>query len=245
MIGIFDSGVGGLSVFCELKKIRPEAEILYLSDSANFPYGDKSQEELLRIVTKATDFLISQGAGTVVVACNSATVSTIKYLRDNYPLVTFVGVEPAVKVAYDLNYSGKIGILATKKTVATHKSEKLAPGSTLYKHYDAKIIDLVENDYQEINRDDLQAAIEPFLHEDVKIIVLGCTHLYFIKEMFVQSFPEVTFIEPSEAVARRVLEVSENISFGESTFFVTGEIEKFDDFLVNVVGYKNAVIREI
>jgi len=245
MIGIFDSGVGGLSVFCELKKRRPDAEIVYLADSANFPYGDKSQSELINITERATNFLISSGAKTVVLACNSATVSTIKHLREKYPLIKFVGVEPAVKVAYDLEYPGKIGILATKKTVSTHDSEALAPGSTLYKHYDENIIDMIENNYQRIGNNDLKNAIDPLLSEGVKIIVLGCTHFYFIKERFTQAFPEVTFVEPAGAVAQRVLEVSKNISLGESTFFVTGDIEKFSDFLVNVVGYKNAIAREV
>lgn len=245
MIGIFDSGVGGLSVFCELKKLIPDIAITYLSDSANFPYGEKQQEELLRIASNATKRLISEGANTIVVACNSATVSTIKYLREKYPEIDFVGVEPAIKPALKNNHAEPIGLLATKKTVMTYHSDILVDNIKIIKHHDPYLIDKIENDYHAISDFDMQKALDPFIEAGVKTVVLGCTHFYFLREKFADKFPEIQFLEPAPAVAKHVLEINSFYRMGECQFLVSGDVDNFRHFLENVVGYKNGDIRKV
>ncbi len=245
MIGIFDSGVGGLSIYCELKKLAPQLSIVYFADSANFPYGEKTQAELLAVSSSATERLISMGVGTIVVACNSATVSTIAELRERYPKVAFIGVEPAIKVATEQLKSKSIGLLATKKTVVTHDSDKLAAGGQVYRHWDSALIDRIENHFHEITRQDLQIATLPLIQKRVDTIVLGCTHFYFVKERFIHEFPELSFVEAAEAVAKRALNIGGVDSEDQVIFLVSGDQARFTDFVENVVGYKHADIRKV
>jgi len=245
MIGVFDSGIGGLSVFLELKKLSPEIQMIYFADSKNFPYGEKTQPELLDITIKATEKLLKFGVDTVIVACNSATVSTIASLRSMYPKINFIGVEPAIKMAVSASNHGNIGLLATKKTVNTHESDILAGGEAVLKHYDKRLIDMIENNFSDISEDDLVQAIEPLLSKGVKTIVLGCTHFYFVKNQLQKQFPDIHFIEPADIVARRALEIAGNQCLGNSIFLVSGDKQKFANFIENVVGCKNEYIRKI
>ena len=120
MIGIFDSGVGGLSVFREIKKILPCERYIYYSDNAHCPYGEKTKEYIIDRARYITDFLISKGADVIVVACNTATAAAIKTLREEYP-VPFIGMEPAIKPAAQITSSGVVGVLATAGTLKADK----------------------------------------------------------------------------------------------------------------------------
>ena len=115
MIGIFDSGVGGLSVFREIRKLLPDEKYIYFSDSAHCPYGDKSRDYIIDRARQIASFLISQGAEIIVVACNTATAAAISTLREEFP-VSFIGMEPAVKPAAQTTSSGVVGVLATSGT---------------------------------------------------------------------------------------------------------------------------------
>ncbi len=245
MIGIFDSGVGGLSIYLELKKIAPQLSVVYFADSANFPYGEKSQEQLLALSVAATERLIEYGATTIVVACNSATVSTITDLRERYPQLNFVGVEPAIKVATEQLRSRHIGLLATKKTVVTHDSDSLADGGKVYRHWNSALIDMIETRYVQITHEDLSRAVDPLVQQGVDTIVLGCTHFYFVKARFESEFLGLKFVEAAQAVAARTLEIGTTDSENKEIFLVSGDLTRFTDFMENVVGYKHADIRKV
>lgn len=153
-IGIFDSGVGGLGIFLETKKLLPKENILYLADTKNCPYGEKSTEEIKIICKHNVDFLIKHGAKIVVVACNTASVSALEYLRLQFPNIPIIGVVPVVKTAAKITKNKKIGILATKRTVESSYLKNLVqefcPKEKGFEiHYQAanELVEEVENGY--------------------------------------------------------------------------------------------------
>ena len=128
-IGIFDSGIGGTSIWKEVIKLLPNENTIYLADSKNAPYGEKSTEEIISLCIKNTELLISKGCKLIIVACNTATTNAIGYLRNNYT-IPFIGIEPAIKPAALLSKTGAIGILATKGTLASELFEKTTANYT-------------------------------------------------------------------------------------------------------------------
>ena len=124
-IGLFDSGIGGTSIWKEVVKLLPYEKTIYLADSKNAPYGEKSSEEIIALSIKNTDFLISQGCKLIIIACNTATTNAIDYLRSHYN-IPFIGIEPAIKPAALQSKTGAIGILATKGTLTSKLFEKTA-----------------------------------------------------------------------------------------------------------------------
>ena len=148
MIGIFDSGVGGLSVFREIHKILPEERFIYYSDNAHCPYGEKSREYIIDRARTITSFLISQGADIIVVACNTATAAAISTLREEFP-IPFIGMEPAVKPAAQATKTGVVGVLATAGTLKATKyidtREKWAQNVKIVEHIGQGFVELVEN----------------------------------------------------------------------------------------------------
>jgi glutamate racemase len=234
MIGIFDSGVGGLSVYFELKKLSPEAAVVYFSDHANFPFGEKTQPELLQITMSAVKKLMEYKTNPIVVACNSATVSTIDQLRESFPTIMFVGVEPAVKIAVSETENGHVGVLATKKTVLMHDSESLAQDTIVHKHYAPELISQIENDVGKITDDDIRKSLEPLLSQGIDTLVLGCSHFYFLKERIRALNPSLHVIEPSKAVAERVISVLDGkIETGKDIFLTSGDVVAFQRFLLS------------
>lgn len=116
LIGVFDSGVGGLSVLRAIRQFIPEADLLYLADQAHVPYGARSKSQIQAFSIAITDFLLGQGAGLIVVACNTASAAALHDLRSKFPDVPFVGMEPAVKPAAEMTHTGTVGVLATPTT---------------------------------------------------------------------------------------------------------------------------------
>ncbi len=215
MIGVFDSGVGGLSVWRELYKEFPGETYLYVSDSGYCPYGPKSKEEIIQRAKSITDYLISEGAEIVVVACNTATAAAIEYLRGHYN-IPFVGMEPAVKPAAINTKTGAIGVLATKGTfkgeLYLRTLHKFASNAKVLEQVGEGLVELVESG----NTDSPQARevmgryILPMLEENVDHIVLGCTHYPFLEKVIKEFVGDnVQIVNPAPAIARRVGEVLE------------------------------------
>lgn len=248
MIGVLDSGVGGLSIYAEIKKRYPKAGIIYLADKQNFPYGEKSDEELQRIVALGVDTLVKNGANVIVLACNSATVATVKHLRQRYDL-PIIGIEPAVKQAASITQNGKIGVLATQRTTDDHDGESLAPNCTLCKSHHEALVSMIENDFTSINDEILGAAMKPFVSSGVDTIVLGCTHYYFLKSRLETLYPHLKFLEPTEAVVNRLEHVlAENnieMTTGNDIFLCSADRSGFAKSLEILLGIKNADIREV
>ena len=221
-IGIFDSGMGGTTIFNAIRKLLPDKEYLYIADSKNCPYGEKSDEELRKIVTKNTETLINWGAEVIVIACNTATVKCIDYLREIYPEITFIGTEPAIKLATKSG-AKNILVLATPGTVQSERAHKLleenqkkdqnitllsCPGladtieDTLKFDNDYHPLPLTEAEKAKINQklSELLNGVD----KNQDIVVLGCTHYSLIKPEIQNFFPSSTLIDGSEGVANQV-----------------------------------------
>ena len=227
MIGIFDSGVGGLSVFREIKKVLPEQSYIYYSDNAHCPYGEKSREYIIDRAREITRFLLGKGCEIIVVACNTATAAAIKTLREEFP-VKFIGMEPAIKPAAHMTRTGVVGVLATAGTLKATKyidtREKWAADVRIVEHIGQGFVELVENgkvcgpEAEEV----VKASLLPLLEAGADTIVLGCTHYPFligtISKVAGERFPErpVTVIDPAPAVARHLQEVMHEEGIAQS-----------------------------
>ena len=171
MIGIFDSGVGGLSVWRELYKVLPKEKYLYFSDAGYCPYGPKSREEIIARVRVIADFLIENGAEIIVVACNTATAAAIEFLRGNYG-IPFVGMEPAVKPAAINTRTGAIGVLATRGTfkgeLYLRTLHKFASNAKVLEQVGEGLVELVENGEEMILPQEIQNAVYSYEDENIR-----------------------------------------------------------------------------
>lgn len=224
MIGIFDSGVGGLSVFKEIRKLLPQEKYIYFADNVHCPYGEKSRDFIIDRARDITRSLISQGADIIVVACNTATAAAISTLREEFP-VRFIGMEPAVKPAVQTTRTGVVGVLATAGTLKADKylstREKFGEGVRITEHVGQGFVELVEQGLLTgIQAEETVAAsLKPLLDEGADRIVLGCTHYPFLAATISKTaatlYPdrETEIIDPAPAVAKHLLETmkAENI----------------------------------
>ncbi len=234
VIGIMDSGVGGLSVFREAVKILPHEKFIYYADNANCPYGDKSAAFICGRARAVTELLISKGAQVVVVACNTATAAAISTLRAEYD-IPFIGMEPAVKPAALGTKTGVVGVLATAGTL---RGSRYLETKGLFGE-DVKIVEQVGRGFVElVESGDLhsgkafrtvEASVRPLLDAGADRIVLGCTHYPFLRELIEKvAGPDVQVMDPAPAVARHLLEVIEEKgielgnSKGENEFMASG-----------------------
>lgn len=233
MIGIFDSGIGGLSVFREIRKLLPQESYIYYSDNAHCPYGEKSREYIIERSRAITGFLISKGADIVVVACNTATAAAISTLRAELPDTGFIGMEPAIKPAALSTQTGVIGVLATAGTLKADKyllnRDKWADNVKIAEHVGQGFVELVESgqtsgpEAEEV----VSRSLKPLLDEGADRIVLGCTHYPFligtIRKVAETLHPEraIEIIDPAPAVAQHLVEVmkSEDILPSEDSSY--------------------------
>lgn len=218
MIGIFDSGVGGLSVFREIRKLLPEERYIYYSDNAHCPYGEKSREYIIGRAREIARLLLSEGADIIVVACNTATAAAIATLREEFQ-VRFIGMEPAVKPAAMSTKTGVVGVLATAGTLKADKylntREKWAEGVKIAEHVGQGFVELVEKgctigpEAEEV----VMESLKPLLDEGADRIVLGCTHYPFLSETISKTAAiiapgrDIKVIDPAPAVAKHLLEI--------------------------------------
>lgn len=248
-IGVFDSGVGGLSVLRAVRAALPGENLLYVADSANAPYGEKTAQFITDRSLAITQFLLDQQAKAIVVACNTATSAAIATLRARYN-VPIIGMEPAIKPAVSKTGSGVVGVLATTGTVS---SEKFAG---LLSRFDRNVKIIVQpcpGLVEQVERGELdsdrtraliQKYVEPLLRQGADTIVLGCTHYPFLLQLIQQTVgANVAVIEPSEAVAREVkrrLEVvqltSTEMSSGQEQFWTSNETVSAREVLVQLWG---------
>ena len=232
-VGIFDSGVGGLSVLKELRKLLPDEHYLYFSDNAFCPYGGKPAGEIIERARVITDFLISKGASIIVVACNTATAAAISYLRDNYP-IPFIGMEPAVKPAALGTNTGVIGVLATAGTLSASKylntKGKYEDDVRIEEHVGEGFVELVENgDLDSDNtRKVVERSLRPLLDCGADKIVLGCTHYPFLMNVIKEIAGEgVEVIDPAPSIARRLSEVMSELPSCKENTKGEGSVELF------------------
>jgi glutamate racemase len=209
-IGVFDSGVGGISVLRHIHALLPHENLLYVADSANAPYGNKTPEFIHERSFALSDFLINQGAKALVVACNTATAAAISALRESYS-IPIIGMEPAVKPAAAATKTGVIGVLAT---VGTLKSAQFAAlldnygqGVTVVTEGCPGLVECIERGElaSPETRKLLEGYIKPLLNAGADTIVLGCTHYPFVKPLIQEvAGPEIVLIDTGAAVARQL-----------------------------------------
>lgn len=243
-IGIFDSGVGGTSIWKAITTLLPNEDTIYLADSANAPYGPKGEDAITKLCIKNTEYLLNRGCKLIVVACNTATTNAIKYLRDHYK-VPFIGIEPAIKPAALQTKTHAIGILATKGTLSSALFSKTAVEFASHiKVIEQKgegIVSLIENGA--INSDEmktlLKGFLQPMIEAHIDYLVLGCTHYPYLIPLLSKMLPEsVKIIDSGEAVARQTKVVLEQhnllntqIEKGEYVFYTNGKLEVMKMFL--------------
>jgi glutamate racemase len=256
-IGIFDSGVGGLGIFQEVKKLLPRENITYLADTANCPYGDKSTQTIKEMCQRNTQFLIDMGAKIVVVACNTASVSALNYLRSEFPSIPIVGVVPVVKTAAEITKNKRIGILATKRTLESDYLKGLVnefcPRENKYQIYcyaSGDLVNLVEN-IDRYNEGEIakkvQNSVKPLVRNGVDVIALGCTHFPFLKDEIKKIAGEkVVVLDSNGAVARQVQRVltknkqlSEQTGESEYKFYTTFDKVAFKLSIKNLIGIES------
>lgn len=209
-IAVFDSGVGGLSVLRHLRAQLPYERLIYLADQAHVPYGSRSLTEIRDFSEAITHYLLQMGAKIIVVACNTASGAALTYLRQTFPDVPFVGMEPAVKPAAQQTRSGKVGVLATAGTFESQRYEVLmarfGQGVDVFENPCLGLVDLIEAG--NLNGDEtdslLRACVRPMLAQGVDTLVLGCTHYPFVRPLLEKiAGPHITIIDPAPAVARQ------------------------------------------
>jgi glutamate racemase len=208
-IGIFDSGLGGLSILNEISKRLPEEHLLYLADSNNAPYGQKSPEVIVEISRRNTEFLLSKGCKLIVVACNTATTNAIDVLRNSYK-VPFVGIEPAIKPAALNSINGRVGVLATKGTLSSalfsRTARKFTVNTKVTEVEGKGIVEAIESNtthtiaFEKLLREQLK----PFKVDGIDTLVLGCSHYPFIM-LKIQKYlgQNVKIIDSGFAVAKQ------------------------------------------
>jgi glutamate racemase len=245
-IGIFDSGVGGTSIFKEIHTLLPQENCIYLADSKNAPYGSKPPTEILQLSIKNTDFLLAKDCKIIVVACNTATTNAIDYLRNNYN-VPFIGIEPAIKPAALNTITKTIGVLATKGTLSSslfHKTSDLyASGIRVIEQVGEGIVPLIETGklYSEEMKDLLNVYLEPMLKKNIDYLVLGCSHYPYLIPILKELMPNhIRIIDSGLAVAKQtkvILEIhnllNEQINLPSIHFFTNGNLNVLNAILDN------------
>jgi glutamate racemase len=249
-IGIFDSGVGGLSVLRAIRELLPAEHILYLADQAHIPYGPRQKTDIRDFAFGITEFLRDQGARLIVVACNTASAAALHDLRAHFPEIPFVGMEPAVKPATALTQTGRVGVLATPTTFAgdlyTALLDRFGKGISIYENTCPGLVEQIERGELDTpaTRSILEGVLHPMLAEDVDTIVLGCTHYPFVIPLIqIITGPGVHTIDPAPAIARQTqrllaergwLNPAETL--GRLQFFTSGEPSDLEALLPHLLG---------
>lgn len=247
-IGVFDSGVGGLSILKEIRRLLCGEDLIYLADSAYCPYGTKPVPEIRARVLKVAAFLIDLGVKAIVVACNTASIAGLDQVREAYPLIPVIGVEPALKPAHDLTRNGKIGVLATSLTLKGDRFsvlvERFGADVEVYTKPAPGLVELVEAGKLDIPETEtlLHQYLDSLLEKQIDTLVLGCTHYPFlipkIKEI---CGPKITILDTGLAVAKqtvRVLEENRILNpqsrLGGEVFYTSGDPEAVNEVVAKL-----------
>lgn len=245
-VGMFDSGVGGLSVLKVFRELAPEEDVIYFADTDWFPYGPRPAAEVRKRSFAITHRLLESGAKLIVVACNTASAAAIADLREAFP-VPFVGMVPGVKPAALRSRSGRVAILATEGTfdgeLYSRVVEDFARGTTVSAVTGVGLAALVERGLAGTPQsgETLQRLLGPEVEAGADTVVLGCTHYHFLAGDIAARFPGVEIIDTSEAVARRAVQVLEDAGVraeagrtGSLSLIVTGDRAAFDEAMTRL-----------
>lgn len=256
-IGVFDSGVGGITVLKEIRKLLPQENIIYIGDNKNAPYGEKTHEEILFYCEKIIDFLLTKKCKAVVIACNTATATALHSLLKRYNVPIVGVIEPGARAAVKINSRGKVTVLATPYTCATkaynREIGKISNEVDVWNISCKEWCPMIEAGWDEQeNRDEVLEKYIKEIPKDSDSIILGCTHYPLIKEEIVKHIPGKTLIDPASETAlelKKILEEGELLrevdKKGEIIFFVTGEGKKFKETAEKFLNMKILEIQKV
>ena len=241
-IGLFDSGIGGTSIWQAIHQLLPHEDSIYLADSKNAPYGQKTKEEIVHLSFKNTELLLELNAKLIVVACNTATTNAITELRAKYD-VPFIGIEPAIKPAALNSRTQTIGILATKGTLNSelfNKSVESFQDIKIIEQIGYNLVGLIENG--EINSPEmnqlLHSYLQPMIDADIDYLVLGCSHYPYLIPQIKKILPEkIHIIDSGEAVARQTQKIIDEktgrheIGKGKAIFYTNSNPKVLSEIL--------------
>lgn len=256
-IGVFDSGVGGLWILKHLNAELPSYNYVFFGDQGHVPYGGRSMEEILNFSIAITKFLISKNCKVIVIACNTASAASLKYLRIQFPDIIFVGMEPAIKPAVEVTHTKKVGVLATPATfqgeLYNSVVERFAHDVEIFKDTcDGLVSQIEKGDFDSKETSIiLEKALLPMLKNNIDTVVLGCTHYPFVIPQIKEIVGDkVNVIDPTGAIVRQVSRVlNENNLQNESSnndqieIFTSGEINKMKPILLKL--FNNVEIKKM
>jgi glutamate racemase len=253
-VGVFDSGIGGVSVLTAVRKELPSIDLLYVGDSIHLPYGEKSMEEIRRYTKGVMEFLIAKGCKVIVIACNTASAAALKFLRTEFPETIFIGMEPAVKPAAEQTQTGVVGVMATTATfqgeLFASVVERFAAGVKVIQQPCPGLVQQIEAGELDSPQtmEMLRKWIEPMQEQNIDRLVLGCTHYPFVRESIHRIVGDsVQIIDPAPAIAkqvRRVLESQDALpetGHGATTWFTSGNPMHFASTLKLLTGENHKI----
>ncbi len=245
-IGVFDSGIGGLSVLREIHRLLPNHPTLYIADQANLPYGPRPVSEIQSFSDHITQFLIAQGAAVIVIACNTASAASLEFLRAKYPDTPFVGMEPAIKPALEASKTGIVGMLSTRATAEGKLYQRLLERYAEDKHVITRIApDLVriaeeQSQYTPVSRAIISDYVRPIVEAGADQIVLACTHFPFIADAIQDIVGQgVQLVDPSPAVARqtaRLWPAGLTLEPADNAYYTSGDVSGFERTIKTLIG---------
>ena len=251
-IGLFDSGIGGTSIWKEIHQLLPNENTIYLADSKNAPYGKRSRQEIIDLCYKNVDFLLQQHCKIIVVACNTATTNAIKELREKYK-VPIIGIEPAIKTAANLTETETIGILATKGTLNSELFNKQVESLNHIKIIEQVgygLVELIENG--EINSEEinnlLTSYLQPMIDANMDYLVLGCSHYPYLIPAIKKIIPKhIQIIDSGEAVAKQTKAILEKFNITNNSNNQSSQIfytNTNSTVLKNILGFSNQIFEK-
>ncbi len=260
LIGILDSGVGGLSIWRQIVKKLPNESTIYIADSKHCPYGSKSSEEIYQFSKKLVSLLIQKKVKLIILACNTITVSCLDKLRKEFPKTPIIGTVPVIKTASEITKNNKVGVLSTTRTAKSKYQKKLiktfAGEARVLNIGTDTLVPIIENGNFKVAEVEnvLLEELDPFIKSNIDTLVLGCSHFTFLKRQIQKILgKKLLILDSSSAIARQVKRVLENNkdlsvynSFGH-TLLTTGDLDKFNRLSKKILGkrFKNVLIKRI
>lgn len=242
-IGLFDSGIGGTTIWRSLHAILPNENTLFIGDSKNAPYGQKTKEEIIHLSKKNVEWLLNNNAKAIIVACNTATTNAISELRNTYK-VPIIGIEPAIKPAAANSKTGKVGVLATQGTLNSTKymeAQTLYPNIQFINQIGFKIVQLIEDGglFSEELEALLRLYVTPMIDQNIDYLVLGCTHYPYLLPILNKFLPEhIKVIDSGDAVAQHTLKILKEANLlktdnllGYSKFYTNKDVGILQSFI--------------
>ncbi len=253
-VGIFDSGIGGVSVLTAIRAELPTVDLMYAGDNFHLPYGEKTMDEIVTYSRGVVEFLKAKGCNVIVIACNTASAAALKKLREEYSDITFIGMEPAVKPAAEQTQTGVVGVMATTATfqgeLFASVVERFASGVKVIQQPCPGLVQQIEAG--ELDSENtmkmLRGWLEPMKEQNIDRIVLGCTHYPFVKNAIRSILGDgVTIIDPAPAIAkqvRRILDVQHSIpetGEGSIRWYTSGSSTQFANTLLKLTGMNEKI----